>query len=77
LSKIGANENVKILMFLLKFKERLEKGKKFSPQIFQRMKILFEDGDSTRYANNLEKLRNRTKVAIELRRHIDFGSFFE
>jgi hypothetical protein len=76
LAKIGANENVETLLFLLHFKDRLEKGKKLSPQIFQRIKILFEDGDSTRYANNLEKLRNRVKVAIEFRRHIDFGHFF-
>jgi hypothetical protein len=75
LAKIGANENVKTLLFLLKFKDRLEKGKKLSWQILQRIKILFEDRDSTRYGNNIAKLRNRIKVAIELRWHIDFGHF--
>jgi hypothetical protein len=73
LSIIGANENMKIMMFLLKFKDRLEKGKKFSPQIFERMKILFEDDDSRRYVG---KLRYRLKVAIDLRQHINFGHFY-
>jgi hypothetical protein len=75
MSKIGENENVQILSFLLQFKERLEKGKRLSPIIMERMQLLFEDDDSARYGKNLEKLRIRLSEAIELREHIDFGNF--
>jgi hypothetical protein len=75
MSKIGENENLQILSLLLQFKEKLENGKRLSPMIMDRMQLLFEDGDSARYAKNLEKLRLRLREAIELREHIDFGNF--